>query len=291
MPQVRYVRKYDGVFVGAAGKRPSREQPLYEGIVSLLLPTFGRTQRGIPEQRFRSQSAATNYDLFRHNYKNSRGILLSYCGPRVARTGRSSRIRPGRNPRLDPNRHFGAGSATNVPIPFDVRHAQIFYRDSDNLGLDFGVIILDSYYVRLLAMTGVVAISEKNWIDQGKIDFDGYALLGFPQELVSERASINGEINLCPLMFPVDRLAAAPPERRATYYPQFVGQLRPHLNLKSVRGMSGGPIFGFRNSDSQYWIIALQSSWDPQKRIIYGCSLPVIGAWLTNNAMPPASAA
>jgi hypothetical protein len=186
---------------------------------------------------------------------------------------------------------FGKNSISNVPVPFDVRKTEIFYRDSDPLGLDFGVIILDPYYVGLLARNGVVAVSEKSWIGQDKLEFDGYALLGFPQELVSDRTTVQGEISVSPLMFPIDRLPAAPPERHATVYPQFIGQLRPELNLKSVRGMSGGPIFGFRNSDSHYWIVALQSAWSPQKRIIYGCSLPIIGTWLTDNAKLPASAA
>ena len=184
----------------------------------------------------------------------------------------------------------GLNCVSNIPIPFDLRNVQMFYRDNDELGLDFGVIILDPYYVRLLAKNGRVAVSEKNWINQEGIEFEEYAMLGYPQEFTSERLSTNGECNVAPTMIPVRRLAAAPKERRPTRYPQFVAQLSPALKLNSVKGMSGGPILGFcTKKDTQYWIVALQSSWDPVKRIIYGCPLPIIGEWLTRWAKEPAS--
>jgi hypothetical protein len=43
--------------------------------------------------------------------------------------------------------------------------------------------------------------------------------------------------------------------------------------------MSGGPIFGFfKGADGrwQYWIVALQSRWNEERRIIFACPVPVI---------------
>jgi hypothetical protein len=41
--------------------------------------------------------------------------------------------------------------------------------------------------------------------------------------------------------------------------------------------MSGGPIFGFRRNEDgrlSYHVVALQSWWDEDKRIVFGCSVP-----------------
>lgn len=49
-------------------------------------------------------------------------------------------------------------------------------------------------------------------------------------------------------------------------YPWFIGTVNTApFGLKSIVGMSGGPIFGFRNSpngECRYWVVALQSWWD-----------------------------
>jgi hypothetical protein len=76
----------------------------------------------------------------------------------------------------------------------------------------------------------------------------------------------------------------------------FIGQLDPALDLKSVKGMSGGPIFGFcREPQLRYWVVALQSSWNAEKRIVYGCSLPVLASlmteWVRKHPAPSAQAA
>ena len=47
--------------------------------------------------------------------------------------------------------------------------------------------------------------------------------------------------------------------------------------------MSGGPIFGIRLKPVMtYWIVALQSSWNAEKRIVYGCELPVLASLMTS---------
>lgn len=171
---------------------------------------------------------------------------------------------------------------SDVPIPFDLKNAQFFHMDDKEEGLDFGVIMLEPHYVRLLAKNGMVALTEQNWIHQHTVKFDGYAMLGFPEEFVSERVSSSGDGIVSPTMFAVKRLESAPDGRPPPRYAQFVGQLDPGLSLSSVKGMSGGPIFGFRlKPEARYWIVALQSSWNPQKRIVYGCDLPALASLMT----------
>jgi hypothetical protein len=47
--------------------------------------------------------------------------------------------------------------------------------------------------------------------------------------------------------------------------------------LKSIAGMSGGPIFGFNfDPPTKYWVVALQSSWLPDEGVVYGCPLPTL---------------
>jgi len=83
-------------------------------------------------------------------------------------------------------------------------------------------------------------------------------------------------------MFRVKRLDAFPEGATSTRYPRFIGQLDQALDISSISGMSGGPIFGFMvGAQTRYWIVALQSSWLPKRRIVFGCPLPTIASLLT----------
>lgn len=177
---------------------------------------------------------------------------------------------------------FGLNRICDLPIPFDLRSARFFFIDDDDDGLDFGIMSLAPYYVRLLAKNGVVALDEKNWAHQSTLEFDFYSMLGFPDELTSKRVPASGDALVAPVMFPVRRLPSPPPDRDPTQHPQFVGQL-DQLPLQSIKGMSGGPILGFKLGAEglRYWIVALQSSWHPQRRIVYGCSLPLLASMMT----------
>jgi len=178
---------------------------------------------------------------------------------------------------------FGAGRKSDYPIPFDLKNALFWYMDDDELGLDFGVIFLRSYYVNLLALNGIVALEERNWAHQDNAEFDGYAMLGLPAEFTSEFVSDEGEGVVSPVMFRVQKLPDAPSDRTPTIFPQFVGQLDQALPIKSVVvGMSGGPIFGFcLEPQVAYWVVALQSSWNAATRTVYACPLPLIARLLT----------
>lgn len=180
---------------------------------------------------------------------------------------------------------FGSQRVSDHPIPFDLKSAQMLYVDDDEEGLDYGVIPLGRYYVRLLGANGVVALEEQNWIHQPAVAFDGYVMFGLPEEFTSDRISASGDGRVAPTMFAVRRLASPPEGSKVTGRPRFIGQIDAELPLKSVKGMSGGPIFGFRlGSESRYWVVALQSSWDPTRRVVYGCLLPTLASLMTTSA-------
>ena len=168
--------------------------------------------------------------------------------------------------------NFGLEPISDLAIPFDLRNSGRFFVDDEDDGLDFGLIALAPYYVRLLARNGIIAIEEKNWIHQGSLEFDKYWMLGLPEEFTTNDGTVS------PTMISITRVLSPPNDVAATRYERFVALLPDDLPLDSVVGMSGGPIFGFRLTEApdgkkelRYWIVALQSRWNRQKRMVFGC--------------------
>jgi hypothetical protein len=177
---------------------------------------------------------------------------------------------------------FGHRRVSDTPIPFDLTHAHMSFIDDEEMGLDFGVIPIGPHHARLLIKNGMVALSEENWSRQHKEEFEGYTMLGFPAELVSERISGSSRVHIEVAMIGVRRLELGHAQQKTTY-PRFVGQIGNDLPFKSIEGMSGGVIFGFQTKPRlRYWIVAIQSSWERQTRTVYGCSLPVLASLMTH---------
>ena len=182
---------------------------------------------------------------------------------------------------------FGPDARSDHPIPFDFVNEHKIYIDDQDEGLDFGLIHLRPHYVHLLESNGIKAIFEGNWIHQDKVQFDSYAMLGLPEEFTSCDFARSGDGSpmfgrVVPTMVFLRRLDTAPSESKPTRFPRFVGQLPADLQLNSIIGMSGGPIFGFSFAPAvRYWVVAIQSSWDPQRHITFGCPVPVLASLLT----------
>jgi len=177
---------------------------------------------------------------------------------------------------------FGYKRVSDTPIPFDLKNAHLSFIDDEEMGLDFGVIPLGPHHARLLQKNGMVALTEENWIKQDQIEIEGYTMLGFPAERTSERISGFSTVHIEATMFAVRR-PQPDQNHRKTLYPRFTGQLDSNLPLKSIEGMSGGLIFGFQSQPQlRYWVVAIQSSWERQTKMIYGCSLPVLGSLMTH---------
>lgn len=140
---------------------------------------------------------------------------------------------------------FGLHRISDKPIPFDLKNAELLHIDNEDEGLDFGVIPLSPYYVRLLAKNGVAALEKKNWIHQASVRFDAHLMLGLPEEFSSGQVNNDGDAVVSPTMFRVHRLESPPEGAKKTRYRRFVGQIDQENPIKSVVGMSGGPIFGF----------------------------------------------
>ena len=66
---------------------------------------------------------------------------------------------------------------------------------------------------------------------------------------------------LSPTMVHVHKVDELAVDVEPTDWPRFAGKLGDKFPLKSLRGLSGGPIYGFpRDFPNQYWIAAIQSS-------------------------------
>ena len=61
--------------------------------------------------------------------------------------------------------------------------------------------------------------------------------------------------------------------------------------VTSIKGMSGGPVFALQhvaNGKLRYWLVGVQSSWLPDKRIVAVCPAPLLGHTLLLTMHVPA---
>ncbi len=171
---------------------------------------------------------------------------------------------------------FGNDTVSDHPIPFDFESAAKGYIDKD--GLDFGLVALNDRYVRLLEANKIVALYRENWTYTDDQSFNFYAVLGLPSEFTSfdpKAADLTAKVT--PTLLIVDELAELPDGVKSTKYDRFAGLIRPVDGISDLKGMSGGPILGFKiGPPMRYWVVAIQSSWIKSRRITFGCPISLI---------------
>jgi len=179
--------------------------------------------------------------------------------------------------------YFGPDARANMPTMFDYSETERFYVDDRAFGLDLGVMYLRPYLQRHLEANGVMPVSEENWLRQHQVAFDGFAVLGFPSQFVTsvpQKGDFGQEALALvqPTLVFLEKLAAMPEGVEESDLPWFIGKAKLRGGLTSMKGMSGAPILGWRVSPGQqlrYWIVALQSRWLPERRLVLGCPVPV----------------
>jgi hypothetical protein len=172
---------------------------------------------------------------------------------------------------------FGIHATTDLPVQMDLEHAVIGAFDDDQAGVDIGIIRVSQYYRAHLQKNQVIPVDEATWRYPGDDPYDFYGLLGFPEELTVNETSIDprgrtivGGIR--PTLVRGTLSKDVSPIKSAAARPWLGIELTDGKALKSIRGMSGGPVFGFRrgkDSNLRYWVIAVQSWWDANLRIAY----------------------
>ena len=175
------------------------------------------------------------------------------------------------------------GARHSIGVPFAFEAAPTFRQDVD--GVDYGFIHLRPLYREALKKNGIIALDEDAWRKRTPADFDEYCLLGVPWEGIGPGTRPQS-FQKWTVLFPLEpvELTAVPDEMRQKRFPRFFARLPDRLGddtfeMKTIKGMSGGPIFGIKDLDGErhYWVIALQSGWDKSSRIIAGCYIRFFG--------------
>jgi hypothetical protein len=179
--------------------------------------------------------------------------------------------------------YFSAGTTIKEPLPVayeDVQRITVF---SEGV-IDIGIIPLRDYYRLHLEGNDVRPIELAQWTSHRPPVFDRYALLGLPEEAMEpatrmgERApQIGHHVTLN--LVGVEALTRPPDDRISSPIPRFAGVLNDLQRLGDVTGMSGGPIIGVSGSEASGWdyrCVAVQGSWDSDRRFIYGTPVSVV---------------
>jgi len=181
--------------------------------------------------------------------------------------------------------YFGDQAQDTHNIPHSYALGCAFYIDDESRGLDFGVIPLDYLTIQNLAANGIKYVSRENWIHQPGIRFDRYAMFGIPSHLTvvehGEAGAMSAKSRAALLW--IDHVESDDQN-------WFVGQIHSDHRIESIKGMSGGPIYGFRVDEAGQWtyhVVALQSRWKPDSRTIFGCSLPFFAELLHQAGLEP----
>lgn len=186
---------------------------------------------------------------------------------------------------------LGAQHFHLVPYPYEVGCG--LYLDNRELALDFGLIQIPLLTRKAFEKNGVVPV--RNWSYPANQEFSYYKILGFPLHLSRFEEMSDGTLTtgIRPITVGIERLDPTqvmdcPAEA------WFAGQIPKEAQIESIKGMSGGPIFGFFRPEGepwQYYTVALQSWWRPGSRITFGCSVPrfmeAVRRALRNRSSPP----
>jgi hypothetical protein len=168
---------------------------------------------------------------------------------------------------------FGVDPKVIKPIPFDYAgtpRASINQSlDQKSQGLDFGILLLRPFYWRGLEANHVTPIGEERWLHDAQEQFDVYKMIGFPENFaLAKRGLVQ---TTCYTVTKATDPDVATPDGQPVW---FVGRLPDGVN--SVRGVSGGPIFGFRRVGDNLWdyrVVAMQSWQNRTQRMVYGTPL------------------
>jgi hypothetical protein len=183
--------------------------------------------------------------------------------------------------------HFGNKVACDAPIPFDYVGSKRKAIEQFDMGLDIGFVSLSDHDRRLLEANGIVALPQDGWAhEEEEIDFDNFGVLGLPDELFSREqridvtgARIIGGVRVSLMMG--NECDEKHPRFPNPAVPWLALAMRDKTEIKSMVGMSGGPVFGFKNRHGKpplYAVVAVQSSWDSEKRVAFSTLLwPIIG--------------
>lgn len=181
---------------------------------------------------------------------------------------------------------FGFEANHKQSIPYTYELGDSYFVEQPELGLDFALIPLNDLLAKGFAANNLIPITRKNWVHQPNLTFEFYRMLGIPKDRVIKQVGKNGVMQTYVGQAMValdaispDDLGEPPDDVKGSPSPAwFTGRLDPGCKIESLKGMSGGPIYGFRrdkDGNLLYHVVALQSRWWPKPRTVFGCSMTV----------------
>jgi hypothetical protein len=170
---------------------------------------------------------------------------------------------------------FGPIKTGNLSFPFDMVDACEYWIHNPKIGLDYAMLKLQQNHADLLKGNGIVPYLPSQELFTFASRMDHLLLLGFPEEnteLLSVEPGGLNYLHVQPSMLPVERS----PNTEEIPYPRLKGVVKDRGSLKSIVGMSGGPIFATESNGTGYTVAGIQSCWLPRSNTIFGTNIESI---------------
>lgn len=170
---------------------------------------------------------------------------------------------------------FGDSIAGKDPSPvfkYNLRPSIDYWIDDSKAGLDYAVLNITQNEAACLVANGIAPlIPSEQTLELGD-RCDKLILFGLPSEFNRISSCKPGEMTIGEV-----RITTVSVTRNSdsldTAYPMISGNIINLGSIKSIVGMSGGPVFGMNEIDQQYTIVGVQSRWLPRTRVISGTSI------------------
>lgn len=171
---------------------------------------------------------------------------------------------------------WGPKAKIDRPIPCNIFEENFYFEDEDTEGRDCGFVILPELYHMNLAQT-TTPFPREYWSGAELDAYDQFFMLGLPGEKANVTTGSEGNRNFItvrpkPELLVLDR-CEPPSDLSGADRDQFVARIVGREDLADIRCMSGGPIIGvtsLENGEHRYSLVAMQSKWLSDRRIIAG---------------------
>ncbi len=145
----------------------------------------------------------------------------------------------------------------------------------DEYGIDSGAILIPNNTRELLMRNNISPLTKKEYSGLAGQTLSRFFVFGVPQGFGDGRL-INGNMHVKfePMAIELEYdPELAKEENSKTDHRRFVAKLPQTVTIETLKGLSGGPIFGFNPEMERYWIIAIDTGWSPTRRIVFGCPI------------------
>lgn len=174
------------------------------------------------------------------------------------------------------------------PIPFELT-PETFIVLGDDDTLDYAVIYINDYYRKLLQKNGIEPLNEQVWLHQPE-NPEFYTLLGVPNRLITVEWNndVKRTVSSLKIITTLHRVIYSqvrPDGLKKLEYPRWYGYIDLNESVNDIKGASGGPIFAFKRTNQdelRYWLVGIQSTWNPSTKAISACPAIILCNYLDN---------